>query len=58
MFIVITLKIGEIIHKLILKYLLWYIKTVEALKNEKLFISGLIIFIIFFASGAMTFYYR
>ena len=29
MFIVITLKIGEIIHKLILKYLLWYIKTVK-----------------------------
>ena len=49
MFIVITLKIGEIIHKLILKYLLWYIKLLkEALKNEKAFISGLIIFIIFF----------
>ena len=57
MFIVITLKIGEIIHKLILKYLLWYIKLLkEALKNEKAFISGLIIFIIFFASGAMTWF--
>ena len=34
MFIVITLKIGEIIHKLILKYLLWYIKTVKGSVKE------------------------
>ena len=28
-FIVLTLKITELVHKLILKYLLWYIKTVK-----------------------------
>lgn len=34
MLIVITLKIGEIIHKLILKYLLWYIKTFKGSVKE------------------------
>ena len=33
-FVVITIKIGELVHNLILKYLLWYIKTVKGSVRE------------------------
>ena len=37
-FIVLTFKIMHIVHKLILRYLLWYIKQLkEALENEEAF---------------------